>query len=143
MRAMRLIIIQDIYSQRAVRLKTVEMYCDFCCEDLVFSKVYVLITFLLSNLIKRFLNNFVYISHFTYVKFPLYYACFRSMNVIFKVALKYSGVNCTFLQGNENIITSVKSNIFYNSKNSSFSNRDNSSVLWSKLCFKVSLSRVN
>ena len=93
MRAMRLIIIQDIYSQRAVRLKTVEMYCDFCCEDLVFSKVYVLITFLLSNLIKRFLNNFVYISHFTYVKFPLYYACFRSMNVIFKVALKYSGVN--------------------------------------------------
>ena len=33
------IIIQDIYSQRAVRLKTVEIYCDFCCEDLVFSKV--------------------------------------------------------------------------------------------------------
>jgi hypothetical protein len=35
----RLIIIQDIYSQRAIRLKTVEIYCDFCCEDLVFSKV--------------------------------------------------------------------------------------------------------
>ena len=30
--------IQDIYSQRAVRLKTVEIYCDFCCEDLVFAK---------------------------------------------------------------------------------------------------------
>ena len=33
------IIIQAIYSQHAVRLKTVEIYCDFCCEDLVFSKV--------------------------------------------------------------------------------------------------------
>jgi hypothetical protein len=33
------IIIQDIYTQRAVRLKTVEIYCEFCCEDLVFSKV--------------------------------------------------------------------------------------------------------
>ena len=32
---------EDIYShdQRTVRLKTVEIYCDFCCEDLVFSKV--------------------------------------------------------------------------------------------------------
>ena len=32
-------IIQAIYSQHAVRLKTVEIYRDFCCEDLVFSKV--------------------------------------------------------------------------------------------------------
>jgi hypothetical protein len=33
------VIIQGIYSQRGVRLKTVELYCDFCCEDLVFAKV--------------------------------------------------------------------------------------------------------
>jgi hypothetical protein len=38
-KSVRLIIIQAIYSQHAVRLKTVEIYCDFCCEDLVFSKV--------------------------------------------------------------------------------------------------------
>jgi hypothetical protein len=37
--SVRLIIIQAIYSQRAVRLKTVEIYCDFCCEHVVFSKV--------------------------------------------------------------------------------------------------------
>jgi hypothetical protein len=29
-----------------------------------------------------------------------------------KVALKYSGVNCTFLQGNWNKITSVNSEMF-------------------------------
>jgi hypothetical protein len=74
-KSVRLIIIQDIYSQRGVRLKTVEIYCDFCCEDLVFSR-HVLITFLFSNLIKEVLNNFVYISHFTYVKFPLYLCIF-------------------------------------------------------------------
>jgi hypothetical protein len=28
-----------IFSVRAVRLKTVEIYCDFCSEDVVFSKV--------------------------------------------------------------------------------------------------------
>jgi hypothetical protein len=39
-KSVRLIIIQDIYSQRAVRLKPVEKYRDFCYEDLVFSKVY-------------------------------------------------------------------------------------------------------
>jgi hypothetical protein len=59
------LIIQNIYSQRGVRLKTVEIYCDFCCEDLVFSKV-CFHNFLFSNLIKEFWNNFVYISHFTY-----------------------------------------------------------------------------
>jgi hypothetical protein len=37
-RASMRLIIQDIYSQHAVRLKTVEIYCDFCCEDIVFSK---------------------------------------------------------------------------------------------------------
>ena len=65
------LLFKPIYSQRAVRLKTVEMYCDICCEDLVFSKVFL--NFLFCNLIKEFLNNFVYISHlYTYVKFPLY-----------------------------------------------------------------------
>ena len=85
----RLNIIQDIYSQRAIRLKTVEIYCDFCCEDLVFSKV-CFDNFLFSNLIKEFWNNLVYTSHFTYVKFHCIYACFGSVNMTFKVALKYS-----------------------------------------------------
>ena len=53
------------------------MYCDFSDEDLVFSKVlYVVITFLFSNLIKELLNNFAYISNFNYVKFPLYLCMF-------------------------------------------------------------------
>jgi hypothetical protein len=37
--SVRLVIIQAIYSQSTGRLKTVEIYCDFCREDLVFSKV--------------------------------------------------------------------------------------------------------
>ena len=41
-----------------------------------FFQRYVLITFPFSNLIKVVLNNFVYISHFTYVKFPLYLCMF-------------------------------------------------------------------
>jgi hypothetical protein len=69
-KSVQLIIIQAIYSQRAVQLKTVEIYCNFCCEDLVF------LTFLFSYLIKEILNNFVYISHFTYVKLPLYLCMF-------------------------------------------------------------------
>ena len=40
------------------------------------------------------------------------YARFGSVNMTFKVALKYSGVYCTFLQGNENKITSVNSGMF-------------------------------
>jgi hypothetical protein len=95
-KSVRLIIIQDIYSQRAVRLKTGEIYCDFCCEDLVcFDNLIFCLQF---N--KKVLNNFVYISHFTFVKFQLYLCMSWSMNMTFKVALKYSRLNCNFLQGN-------------------------------------------
>ena len=72
---MRLIIIQAIYSQRPVRLKAVEIYCDFGRKDLVFSKV-CFDNFFFSYLVKEVLNNCVYISHFTYVKFRLYLCMF-------------------------------------------------------------------
>jgi hypothetical protein len=47
----------------------------------------------------------MYIAFYTYVKFPLYLCMFwarQCMNMTFKVALKYSRVNCysTFLRGN-------------------------------------------
>lgn len=96
---MRLIIIQNLYFQRADRLKTVEINCDFCCEDLVFSKV-CFVNFLFSTWIKEFSNNFVYTSCFSYVKFPLYLCIFRIRQHDLKVALKYSWVNYTFLKGN-------------------------------------------
>jgi hypothetical protein len=74
--SVRLIIIQAIYSQRAVRLKTVKINIAIFAVKISFSQRYVLITFLFSNLIKEILNNFLYISHFTYVKFPLYLCMF-------------------------------------------------------------------
>jgi hypothetical protein len=97
----RLIIIQDVYSQRAVRLKTVEKYIAIFAVKISFSQRYDLITFLFSNLIKEVLNSFVYIyCILLMLNSHCIYACFGSMNMTFKVALKYSGVNCTFLQGN-------------------------------------------
>jgi hypothetical protein len=90
----RLIIIQAIYSQRVVRLKLLKYIAIFAVK-ISFSQRYVLITFLISNLVKDILNNLVYILHFRLLMLNSHciYACLG----VGKVALKYSGVYCTFL----------------------------------------------
>ena len=67
---------QDILISQRVRVKTVKYIAIFAAK-FTFSQRYVLITFLFSNLINEFWNSFVYISHFSYVKFPLYLCIFR------------------------------------------------------------------
>jgi hypothetical protein len=57
---MRLIIIQDMYSQHVVRLKTVEIF-EWNIVKISLCQKYVLIIFLFSNLVKKSVwNKFVY-----------------------------------------------------------------------------------
>jgi hypothetical protein len=88
-----------MFSQRAVRLKIVEIYCDFCCEDLVFSKV-CFDNFFVQQFNKRRFDILYIYRILLMLNSHCILACFGSISMTFKVALKYPRVNCTFLQGN-------------------------------------------